>query len=282
MAINELLSRAASEKQGGTVWNGKTPEPSSDDNAYQELKARIHYKLLDVVDLNSLENMLNGQRVSGLPGVIEQILTTERVPLNLEERKRLIDEVQNEMLGLGPLEPLLNDPTVSDILVNGYKTVFVERKGRLEKADIRFKDDAHLLKIISKIVSKVGRRIDESSPLVDARLADGSRVNAIIPPLALDGPALSIRRFAVDPLKMDDLLKLGTITSEMALLLQGAVKARLNVLISGGTGAGKTTFLNVLSGFIPDTERIVTIEDSAELQLQQQHIVRLETRPPNI
>ncbi len=202
--------------------------------------------------------------------------------LNTVERQRIVVDVQNEVMGLGPLEPLLSDQSVSDILVNTYKTVYVERHGRLERVDVRFESDAHLLKIIDRIVSRVGRRIDESSPMVDARLQDGSRVNAIIPPLAIDGPVLSIRRFAAVPLRMDDLLRTGSIAAPMAQLLEGMVAARLNVLISGGTGSGKTTLLNVLSGFIPHSERIVTIEDAAELQLQQPHVVRLETRPPNI
>ena len=284
MALKDLLSRSDGNGKGreANPWAGQGTGPKIEENVYQEIKAKIHYKLLDMIDLASLEQMLDGQRVAELPRLIEQILQAEPTPLNLVERQRIITEVQHEMLGLGPLEPLLQDPTVSDILVNNYHTVFIERRGKLEETNIRFKDDGHLLKIINKIVSNVGRRIDESCPMVDARLPDGSRVNAIIPPLALDGPVLSIRRFAVDPLKTEDLLKLGTITPEMARLLQGAVAARLNILISGGTGAGKTTLLNVLSGFIPDDERIVTIEDSAELQLQQRHVVRLETRPPNI
>jgi pilus assembly protein CpaF len=280
MALKELLSQF--DGKGRETNLRKVPRPKVEDNAYQEIKSKIHYKLLDMLDLGSLEQMLNGQRVAELPRLIEQILQKEPTPLNSDERRRIIEEVQHEMLGLGPLEPLLEDPTISDILVNNYNTVFIERRGKIVEADIRFKDNAHLLKLINKIASSVGRRIDESSPMVDARLADGSRVNAIIPPLALDGPSLSIRRFAVDPLKTEDLLSLGTITSEIARLLQGAVVARLNILISGGTGAGKTTLLNVLSAFIPHDERIITIEDSAELQLQQRHVVRLETRPANI
>jgi pilus assembly protein CpaF len=204
------------------------------------------------------------------------------VPLNSRERERLVKEVQDEVLGLGPLEPFLQDPTISDILVNTHKQIYIERRGKLELTEARFKDDGHLRKIIDRIVSNVGRRIDESSPMVDARLPDGSRVNAIIPPLAVDGPILSIRRFAVDPLKLEDLVSLKTLTPEIGAFFREIVRARLNVLIAGGTGSGKTTMLNVLSGFIPSTERIVTIEDSAELQLRQEHVVRLETRPPNI
>jgi pilus assembly protein CpaF len=204
------------------------------------------------------------------------------MPLNAIERESLFAEILDEVLGFGPLEPLLQDPTVSDILVNTYNKIYVERFGKLEPTNVRFKDDAHLRQIIDKIVSAVGRRIDESSPMVDARLLDGSRVNAIIPPLALDGPLLSIRRFSVDPLELDDLLEFKTLTPQIGELLKGIVQSRLNVLISGGTGSGKTTFLNVMSRFIPPWERVVTIEDSAELQLKQDHVVRLETRPPNI
>jgi pilus assembly protein CpaF len=283
MPLKDLLSRPNGKERGETPpWYNPAAGSQTDGNMYQEVKAKIHYKLLDMIDLAGLEQMLNGERVAELPRLIERILQVDPPPLNLDERQRLINEIQDEMLGLGPLEPLLKDPTVSDILVNNYNTVFVERRGKLEPTAIRFKDDAHLLKLINKIVSNIGRRIDESCPMVDARLPDGSRVNAIIPPLALDGPTLSIRRFAVDPLKTEDLLRLGTIIPEMARLLQGAVAARLNILISGGTGTGKTTLLNVLSGFIPDVERIITIEDSAELQLQQRHVVRLETRPSNM
>ena len=214
---------------------------------------------------------------------MEKILHQEKdVPLNAAERERLLKEIQNEVLGLGPLEPFLQDPTVSDILVNTFNQIYVERFGKIEPTDSRFKDDNHLRKIIDKIVSSVGRRIDESSPMVDARLEDGSRVNAIIPPLAVDGPMLSIRRFSADPLELADLIKFSTLTPEIGEILKGIVKARLNVLISGGTGSGKTTTLNVLSRFIPANERIITIEDTAELQLKQEHVVRLETRPPNI
>lgn len=251
---------------------------------YYELKTKIHDRLLDIIDLtliDSLDKRILRQEIGKL---VERILYEEKngVPLNLNERERLVTEIQDEVLGLGPLEPLMQDPSVSDILVNTYKQVYVERFGKLETTEARFKDDNHLRKIIDKIVSAVGRRIDESCPMVDARLSDGSRVNAIIPPLALDGPILSIRRFAVDPLELKDLIDLKTLTPEIGELLKGIVKARLNVLISGGTGTGKTTTLNVLSRFIPASERIITIEDSAELQLKQEHVVRLETRPPNI
>jgi len=253
-----------------------------DGSAYQALKTTIHRKLLDRVDLEVMASLSPERLREEIRALVERLLAEESIAINATERKQIVQDVEHEVMGLGPLEPLLADPSISDILVNTYRQVFVERRGKLELTGIRFADNAHLLKIIDKIVSRVGRRIDESSPMVDARLPDGSRVNAIIPPLALDGPLLSIRRFAVVPLKTEDLLKLKTFTPEMGELLAGMVKAKLNILISGGTGTGKTTTLNVLSGFIPLTERIVTIEDAAELQLQQPHVVRLETRPPNI
>ena len=251
---------------------------------YFELKSRIHDRLLDVVDLSVLDRVDPSLLKNELRGVVEKILREDHqaIPLNANERERLYSEILDEVMGYGPLEPLLKDPTISDILVNNYNQVYVERWGKLEPTDVRFKDDDHLRKIIDKIVTAVGRRIDESQPMVDARLMDGSRVNAIIPPLALDGPVLSIRRFSVDPLEMDDLIGFKTLIPQIADLFKGIVKSRLNVLISGGTGSGKTTFLNVLSRYIPGEERIVTIEDSAELQLKQRHVVRLETRPPNI
>jgi pilus assembly protein CpaF len=262
--------------------NGHVPESYVRGNEYQDLKSKIHAKLLDMIDLSLLGSLNKDFIRQEIHKAIVEILREEVVPLNARERELLLKEVQDEVLGLGPLEPFLQDPTISDILVNTHKKIYVERFGKLEPTEARFKDDAHLMGIIEKIASAVGRRIDESSPMVDARLADGSRVNAIIPPLAIDGPMLSIRRFAVRPLKLTDLVSLKTLTPEVGELLQGIVKARLNVLVAGGTGSGKTTLLNVLSGFIPTTERIVTIEDSAELQLQQPHVVRLETRPPNI
>jgi len=253
-------------------------------NEYYELKTKIHDRLIDLIDLSLIESTDQHVIKSEIKSLVERILIEEEndVPLNLIERERLFREIQDEVLGLGPLEPFLQDPTISDILVNSYRQVYVERFGILEITDARFKDDVHLRKIIDKIVSTVGRRIDESSPMVDARLPDGSRVNAIIPPLALDGPMLSIRRFAKEPLELEDLINLETLTPEIGEILQGIIKARLNVLISGGTGSGKTTLLNVLSRFIPEKERIITIEDTAELQLKQEHAVRLETRPPNI
>ena len=250
---------------------------------YYQLKTKIHDRLLNTMDLSLIEKMDKEQLEQGIKNLTENILKEEKtIPLNFSERENLIQEIQDEVMGLGPIEPLMKDPTISDVLVNGYGQVYIERSGKLEFTPIRFKDDAHLRKIIDKIVSAVGRRIDESCPMVDARLADGSRVNAIIPPLALKGSVLSIRRFSVDPLEMDDLLRFKTLSPEIAELLKGIVKARLNVLISGGTGTGKTTLLNVLSRFIPETERIITIEDSAELQLKQRHVVPLETRPANI
>jgi pilus assembly protein CpaF len=254
------------------------------EKAYQELKTRIHRKLIDKLDLSQIGAVPEQQLRAEVRRIVEELLNSEadELPVAGVNRERLLAEIQHETFGLGPLEPLLADPTVSDILVNGHKQVYVERFGKLERTDTVFKDDDHLLHIIDRIVSQVGRRVDESSPMVDARLPDGSRVNAVIPPLAIDGPALSIRKFGVRKFTMDDLIEIGSLTRDMAFLMQGAVRARLNILISGGTGSGKTTFLNVLSSFIPGHERIVTIEDAAELQLNQEHVVRLETRPPNV
>ncbi len=249
---------------------------------YAALKTRIHRQLIEQLDLAKLGTIPLAALQMQIRRITEELLAEEGTPLNRQERDRIVIEVEHETFGLGPIEPLMRDPVISDILVNGAKEVYIERRGKLERTDVQFRDDAHLLQIIERIVSKVGRRVDESCPMVDARLQDGSRVNAIIPPLALDGPILSIRRFAVDPFKLPDLLSFGTLTPTLAEILVAAVKARLNVLISGGTGSGKTTLLNVLSNAIPNSERIVTIEDSAELQLQQDHVVRLETRPANI
>jgi pilus assembly protein CpaF len=251
---------------------------------YFELKHRIHDRLIDLIDLTVIEKLDQTTIKAQIRSIVENILHQDgdRVPLNSLEVELLITEIQNEVLGLGPLEPFLQDPTISDILVNTYDQIYVERHGKLEITDGRFKDNNHLMRIIDKIVSSVGRRIDESSPMVDARLQDGSRVNVIIPPLSIDGPIVSIRRFAVDPLELEDLINYNSLTPEIGEIIQGIVKARLNVLISGGTGSGKTTLLNVLSRFIPETERIVTIEDSAELQVKQEHVIRLETRPSNI
>ncbi len=251
---------------------------------YYELKTRIHDRLLSMIDLSLLDSLDEAMIRQEIRRLVERILAEDKnsIPLNYNERERLFKEIQYEVMGLGPLEPFLQDPTVSDILVNTHRQIYVERFGKLELTEAGFKDDAHLRRIIDKIVSAVGRRIDESCPMVDARLPDGSRVNAIIPPLAIDGPILSVRRFAVEPLELEDLIQLKALTPEIGELVKGIVKAKLNILISGGTGTGKTTLLNVLSRFIPSNERIVTIEDSAELQLKQEHVVRLETRPPNI
>jgi len=249
---------------------------------FGSVKAAIHRKLIQKLNLDRLSEVNREDVRREVSQILEALVVGESTPMNLQERERLAQEVLDEVFGLGPLEPLLADPTISDILVNTYKRVYVERRGMLEMTSVQFRDDAHLMAIIDRIVSAIGRRVDESSPMVDARLEDGSRVNAIIPPLAVDGPCLSIRRFGRDPLTAEELLHNNTLTPPMLDLLRGCVKARLNVLISGGTGAGKTTFLNVLSSFISEKERIVTIEDAAELQLHQEHVVRLETRPPNI
>ncbi|UFS70009.1 CpaF family protein [Geomonas sp. RF6] len=249
---------------------------------FQELKSRIHRLLIERIDLSKLDMLRSGELEHEIGVVIERLIAEEGFPLSKKEKERLVVEVQHETFGLGPIEPLLSSPDISDILVNNYANTYIERHGRLEKADIVFRDNNHLLQIIERIVTRVGRRIDESSPFVDARLPDGSRVNAIIPPLAIDGPALSIRRFGLEPLKVGDLLSLGAFDAKIMKVIEGAVKTRLNILICGGTGTGKTTMLNVISEYIPENERIITIEDSAELQLKQAHVVRLETRPPNI
>ncbi|MCZ6709949.1 MAG: CpaF family protein [Gammaproteobacteria bacterium] len=246
------------------------------------IKDHAHAELLDRLDLSLITTISPEHARAQIKETAFQILAQESVPLNTEARERVVQCIEDEIMGLGPLEPLLNDPSVSDILVNGPYQVYVERRGLLELTDIQFSNDRHLLNTIDRIVSAVGRRIDESSPMVDARLADGSRVNAIIPPLALDGPVLSIRRFSKDMLGVEDLIETGSMTAELAEVVGAAVRGRMNIIVSGGTGAGKTTMLNLLSGFIPETERIVTIEDSAELQLRQPHVVRLETRPANI
>jgi pilus assembly protein CpaF len=251
-------------------------------NELQELKTRVHRILINRLDLAKLEAMDPAYMQVEVRRAIERILDDENAPLSGLERERVQTDVINELCGLGPLEPLLEDKTISDILVNGYQNVFIERRGKLERVDITFRDDAHLLQIIDRIVSRIGRRVDESSPMVDARLPDGSRVNAIIPPLAIDGPSLSIRRFGANPLKITDLIEFKALTPQFAQLLEACVKSRLNILVSGGTGSGKTTLLNCLSSFIPYDERLVTIEDAAELLIQQPHVVRLETRPPNI
>src|ERR1700751_1214190 len=269
-AINPLIS-GEQKKRGGL-----------DFRVYQDLKTGIHRDLLNKVDLEKVATVRDDRTRRQVFAVVQDLVSSLKTPLSGPERERLSLEVLDEVFGLGPLEPLLQDPTISDILVNGAKEVYVERGGMLEETKIMFKDDAHLMHIIDKIVSAIGRRVDESSPMVDARLADGSRVNVIIPPLSIDGPHMSIRRFGHIPITEDDMLANQTLTLPMLTLLKGAVQARLNIVISGGTGAGKTTFLNVLSGYISDKERIVTIEDSAELQLKQRHVVRLECRPANV
>ncbi|WP_129128025.1 CpaF family protein [Geomonas oryzae] len=263
---------------------GKAGEDAvmAEDDQLKEMKTRIHRRLIDTIDLAKMDLMRSCEMTDQIRGIIETLITGEGIPLNQKERDRLVREIQHETFGLGPLEPLLADDRISDILVNNSSSVYIEREGRLFRTPVRFRDNAHLMQIIERIVSKVGRRIDESAPYVDARLPDGSRVNAIIPPLALDGPVLSIRRFGRDPLTMTDLVQLETVDERMAQLLEAAVQTRLNILVSGGTGTGKTTLLNVLSAFIPEGERVVTIEDSAELKLKQEHVVRLETRLPNL
>jgi pilus assembly protein CpaF len=275
MALRERLI-------GNTNGTPGTVSDGTGQHSFQEMKARLHRTLINRMDLTKLSSLSPEQVHAEVSRLAETVLAQEAMPLSAAERERLVNDVQHELFGLGPLEPLLKDPTISDILVNAHDTIYIERRGKIEPTNVRFKDDEHLMRVIERIVSSVGRRIDESSPMVDARLQDGSRVNAIIPPLAIDGPVVSIRRFGADPLRMSALVDNKALTKDIADMLQMVVTARLNVLISGGTGAGKTTLLNALSAYIPENERIVTIEDSAELQLQQPHVVRLETRPPNI
>jgi pilus assembly protein CpaF len=273
---------SALDGRGAAGWSRVASGSVLQAGQMNEVKARIHRKVLERLNLSNLENIERQEATSAVRQLVLDQVATEDVALNLEEREALVEQVLNEIFGLGPLEPLMKDPDIADILVNTSRHVFIERNGKLEPTDARFRDDRHLLQVIDRIVSAVGRRIDDSSPMVDARLPDGSRVNAIIPPLAIDGPHLSIRKFRRDTLSGQDLIGRNSLTEPMLELLKGVVKSKLNVLISGGTGAGKTTLLNILSSFIPPDERIVTIEDSAELQLRQPHVVRLETRPPNI
>jgi pilus assembly protein CpaF len=280
MSIRERLQSV--RQTGLSEQNQPLPVVLHDIPAYEELKAHIHQKLLDRMDLTIVESLSPERLLLEIKNLVERLLVEEGTPLNEVERQCIVRDIQNEVLGLGPLEPLLLDATISDILVNTHRQVYVERRGQLELTDTHFANEAHLRKIIDRIVSRVGRRVDESSPMVDARLPDGSRVNAIIPPLAIDGSLLSIRRFSVKPLKMNDLVGYKSLTPEMAEIIAGLVKGKCSILISGGTGSGKTTLLNIMSGFIPASERIITIEDAAELQLQQPHVVRLETRPPNV
>ena len=276
MSLRERLAAADEARPH----NGSLPGLAA--SAYQELKRTMHQAILDRIDLERLKRLTPEQFKHELALLVQRIIEDERIVLNQHERHNLVLDIQHEMLGFGPLEPLLADPGVSDILVNTCSKVYIERGGRLELTDVTFHDNAHLMKIIEKIVSRVGRRVDESSPMVDARLPDGSRVNAIIPPLAVDGPILSIRRFAANPLTIENLLAYKSVTPPMVQVLQALGQAKINILISGGTGSGKTTLLNLISGFIPGNERIVTIEDAAELQMRQPHVVRLETRPANI
>ncbi|WP_324731038.1 CpaF family protein [Pseudomonas paeninsulae] len=269
------------------AWEHITPDELYETKSHlspveTEWREKIYQQLLKVMDLSLLDSLEQADAVRQIREICQRLLDDHNAPVSATTRQLIIKQISDEVLGLGPLEPLLADSSVSDILVNGHDSVYVERFGKLQRTDVRFRDDQHLMNIIDRIVSNLGRRIDESSPLVDARLKDGSRVNAIIPPLAIDGPSVSIRRFAVDLLNTESLVQMGTLTPAIALMLKAIVRGRLNVLISGGTGSGKTTMLNVLSSFIPHNERIVTIEDSAELQLQQPHVVRLETRPSNI
>jgi pilus assembly protein CpaF len=276
MALRERLIRDT------TINSAVTDDPGSNQQGFQDMKSRLHRLLINRMDLTKLGMLEPDQLHDEVSRLAASLLAQEDTPLSTVERERLIHEVRHELFGLGPLEQLLADTTISDILVNSPYNVYIERGGKLERTNIEFKDNEHLMRVIERIVSSVGRRIDESSPMVDARLKDGSRVNAIIPPLALDGPVLSIRRFGAEPLRMTQLLEKGALTQDMAQMFEMCVHARLNILISGGTGAGKTTLLNALSANIPEEQRIVTIEDSAELQMQQPHVVRLETRPPNI
>lgn len=277
MSLRQIISNAPvdiSYPKIGSV-SKELPEQS-------KLKQMLHARLLEESDLNSIKSLPERLMLEQLIASIERIVKKDQLVIGHIDLINIANEIKNEIFGLGPLEPLLADKTISDILVNTYSTIFVERNGRLEVAPYHFDDNGHLLNVIEKIVAKIGRRIDESSPMVDARLSDGSRVNAIIPPLAIDGPALSIRRFSEVPYTMENLIQFGTLTREMALILAALVKAKTNILVSGGTGSGKTTLLNIMSGFIPNNERIITIEDAAELRLQQTHVVRLETRPPNL
>jgi pilus assembly protein CpaF len=283
MGLAERLRRAPAAETPADAAIGTPGAPQeAAPEGYHDFTADLHRRIIDKLDLKTIEKLPPDRLRDELRSVLAGMVSSAPLPLNQVERERMLQELLDELTGFGPLEPLLRDHGISDILVNTFSTVYIERRGKLELTTARFRDNEHLLRIIGRIVSRVGRRVDESSPMVDARLPDGSRVNAIIPPLAVDGPILSIRRFGVSPLKVKDLLAHGALTEEAIGFLAACVKAKLNVLISGGTGAGKTTLLNALSAFIPGDERIVTIEDSAELQLQQQHVVRLETRPPNV
>ncbi len=258
------------------------PAPNGNGLSLQQIKTNVHRRLLETLDLREARSIPLEELQRECSRRIDFLLGEQRCPLSAQEKHQLLREVMDEIFGLGPIEEFLRDPTISDVLVNGPQRIYIERYGRLELTPVTFRDDSQLVQVIQRIAASVGRRIDESSPMLDARLADGSRVNAIIPPLALDGPAMSIRRFGTIPIDVDKLIELGSLTAEMAVFLEAAVASKVNVLIAGGTGSGKTTLLNVLSRWIPSTERLVTIEDAAELQLQREHVVRLETRPPNI
>ena len=282
MALRERLIRETATNGAALFGRGGEEGGQTSAQLFQEMKSRLHRAIINRMDLSKLGQLEPEQLHSEVARLAEELILIENAPLSSLERERLVNEVRHELFGLGPLEPLLSDQSISDILVNSPKNIYIERGGKLERTNVEFKDDEHLMRVIERIVSSVGRRIDEAQPMVDARLADGSRVNAIIPPLSLDGPVLSIRRFGADPLRMAALVEKNALTKDMADMFEMCVVARLNVLISGGTGAGKTTLLNALSSYIPADHRIVTIEDSAELQLQQPHVVRLETRPPNI
>jgi pilus assembly protein CpaF len=288
MGLRDRLNKRPEPATGSFATSATTPTrqmvqlPGASADTYHELKHELHQKLIEKIDLQTIEKLPREQLRDELRLILNQLLAVSDLPLNRVEREQMVEELLDEVTGLGPLEPLLADTTISDIMVNGYATCYIERFGKLELTPVRFRDNAHLQQIITRIVSRVGRRIDESSPMADARLPDGARVNAIIPPLAIDGPVLSIRRFGGSPLRVKDMVAINSATPEMLAFLAACVKAKLNCLISGGTGTGKTTMLNALSSFIPDGERVLTIEDAAELQLQQRHVVRLETRPPNI
>ena len=281
MALRDRLSKVSSGSVA-PLRNYGEAAAAPKLNSYQEIKARLHGMLIDRMDLSQLNVLTPQETHAQVARIANALLTEEDLLLSLSDRERLIEELRHELFGLGPLEPLLADPTISDILVNSPYKVYVERGGKLERTNVTFNDSEHVIRVIERIVTSVGRRIDESSPMVDARLPDGSRVNAVIPPIMLDGPSLSIRRFGAQPLRIHDLIRKGALPAETTQLLEMCVKARLNIVVSGGTGAGKTTLLNALSAFIPSSERIVTIEDSAELLMQQEHVLRMETRPPNV
>ena len=281
MALRERMREAAANGAAQVAIQAEAAQDGK-PTPFQEMKARLHRAIINRMDLTKLNLLTPQQTHSEVARIAKELLVNEETPLSTIEREQMVEEIRHEFFGLGPLEPLLSDPTITDILVNSPYRIFVERGGKLERAGVTFNDNDHVMRVIERIVSSVGRRIDESSPMVDARLSDGSRVNAVIPPIALDGPMLSIRRFGKVPLRMDTLIEKGALTQEMSEMFKMCVKARLNVLVSGGTGAGKTTLLNALSAYIPEDERIITIEDSAELMLQQPHVGRMETRPRNI